>query len=230
VKLGNKRHQIETISKERDESSCVEETRISAHRIDLRSSFVSGDSPVEGPDGWSMRKRPQPLPRENPMIAFSRVLGHEVAATLMEDVEEIRTPSSTFMRTSSKPSRRRKTCSIRQKAIAVGEAHIDCRAIGGAQCSQDFDHACAVDPRSARAPRRSTASVVRCSRGQTGDATTIFRRNVVLHPEDANVYDSLAEAYMKAGRKNLAISNYEHSLKLNPQNENARTQLKKLHS
>jgi len=71
---------------------------------------------------------------------------------------------------------------------------------------------------------------VRCSRGQTGDATTIFRRNVVLHPEDANVYDSLAEAYMKAGRKNLAISNYEHSLKLNPQNENARTQLKKLHS
>ena len=64
------------------------------------------------------------------MIAFSRVLGHEVAATLMEDVEEIRTPSSTFMRTSSKPSRRRKTCSIRQKAIAVGEAHIDCRAIG----------------------------------------------------------------------------------------------------
>lgn len=167
---------------------------------------------------------------KNPMIAFSRVLGHEVAATLMEDVEEIRTPSSTFMRTSSKPSRRRKTCSIRQKAIAVGEAHIDCRAIGGAQCSQDFDHACAVDPRSARAPRRSTASVVRCSRGQTGDATTIFRRNVVLHPEDANVYDSLAEAYMKAGRKNLAISNYEHSLKLNPQNENARMQLKKLHS
>lgn len=59
-------------------------------------------------------------------------------------------------------------------------------------------------------------------------AITFFRINVQLFKNDANVYDSLAEAYMLAGNKELAIKNYEKSLKLNPQNTNAVEQLKKL--
>jgi len=42
------------------------------------------------------------------------------------------------------------------------------------------------------------------------------------------VYDSLGEAYMKADKKDLAIANYEKSLQLDPKNQNAVEQLKKL--
>jgi predicted alpha/beta superfamily hydrolase len=65
-------------------------------------------------------------------------------------------------------------------------------------------------------------------RGRTADAIAIFKLNVGLFPDSANVYDSLAEAYMKDGRKDLAIRNYEKSLELNPENRNARDMLEKL--
>ena len=48
------------------------------------------------------------------------------------------------------------------------------------------------------------------------------------YPKSANVYDSLGEAYMNAGQKDLAIQNYEMSLKLNPGNQNTFDMLKKL--
>ncbi len=44
----------------------------------------------------------------------------------------------------------------------------------------------------------------------------------------ARVYDSLGEAYMKTGQKELAIQNYEKSLQLDPKNQNAVDMLKKL--
>ena len=64
--------------------------------------------------------------------------------------------------------------------------------------------------------------------GQTQDAIAVFQRNVVEYPKSANVYDSLGEAYMKAGRKDLAIQNYELSLQLNPRNQNAIDMIKKV--
>jgi tetratricopeptide (TPR) repeat protein len=66
------------------------------------------------------------------------------------------------------------------------------------------------------------------SSGQTQDAITVFRRNAQEYPKSANVYDSLGEAYMQAGRKDLAIQNYEMSLKLDPANQNAVEMLRKL--
>jgi tetratricopeptide (TPR) repeat protein len=62
------------------------------------------------------------------------------------------------------------------------------------------------------------------------DAIRIFQLNAELHPDSANTYDSLAEAYMTSGNNPLAIQFYEKSLTLNPKNENAATQLKKLRS
>jgi tetratricopeptide (TPR) repeat protein len=59
-------------------------------------------------------------------------------------------------------------------------------------------------------------------------AIAIFETNVKLYPDDANVYDSLGEAYMMAGQIDLAIKSYEKSLRLNPKNTNAVEQLKKL--
>jgi CubicO group peptidase (beta-lactamase class C family) len=60
------------------------------------------------------------------------------------------------------------------------------------------------------------------------DAITVFKLNVDEYPQDANTYDSLAEAYMSAGDRDRAIANYEESLRLNPGNENAVSQLKEL--
>lgn len=63
---------------------------------------------------------------------------------------------------------------------------------------------------------------------QTLDAIAVFQRNVQEYPQSSNVYDSLGEAYMNAGQKDLAIANYEKSLQLNPNNQNGAEMLKKL--
>ncbi len=59
-------------------------------------------------------------------------------------------------------------------------------------------------------------------------AKDIFEINMILYPESFNVYDSYAEACMKIGKKDLAIENYQKSLRLNPQNENAKNQIEEL--
>jgi CubicO group peptidase (beta-lactamase class C family) len=68
------------------------------------------------------------------------------------------------------------------------------------------------------------------SQKRVADAIRIFKLNTDLHPDSANTYDSLAEAYMDSGDKTLAVQFYEKSIALNPGNENAITQLKKLRS
>jgi len=60
------------------------------------------------------------------------------------------------------------------------------------------------------------------------EAIEIFKFVVLEYPESANAYDSLGEAFMKAGEKELAIRNYEKSLELNPKNENAKKKLAEL--
>ena len=60
------------------------------------------------------------------------------------------------------------------------------------------------------------------------EAIAVFRLNVALSPESFNVYDSLGEAYMSAGKKEMARKNYQKSLDLNPDNKNAQEMLKRL--
>ena len=64
--------------------------------------------------------------------------------------------------------------------------------------------------------------------GLVDDAVAVFKLNVVLFPDYANGYDSLGEAYLTRGDKALAIQNYEKSLELDPQNENAVKVLERL--
>lgn len=59
-------------------------------------------------------------------------------------------------------------------------------------------------------------------------AIRVFRLNAEKFPESANVWDSLAEAYMKGGETQQAIANYRKSLELDPNNSNAVNMLKKL--
>jgi cyclase len=61
-------------------------------------------------------------------------------------------------------------------------------------------------------------------------AIAVFKMNVERFPDSWNAYDSLGEAYANAGNKELAVVNYEKSLKLNPSNSGAVEQLKKLKS
>ncbi|HEY5883049.1 MAG TPA: serine hydrolase [Pyrinomonadaceae bacterium] len=60
------------------------------------------------------------------------------------------------------------------------------------------------------------------------EAIAVFKVNTELYPNSFNTYDSLAEAYMNNGDKELAIMNYKKSLELDPKNSNGAEALKKL--
>jgi tetratricopeptide (TPR) repeat protein len=60
------------------------------------------------------------------------------------------------------------------------------------------------------------------------DALELFKLNVTLYPESSNAYNSLGEAYLKSGQKQLAIESYKKSLEKNPNNNDAREKLKDL--
>jgi tetratricopeptide (TPR) repeat protein len=60
------------------------------------------------------------------------------------------------------------------------------------------------------------------------EAIAVFKMNVEAFPDSWNPYDSLGEAYAAAGEKELAIENYEKSLKLNPDSPTGKEALKKL--
>ncbi|MGS2764444.1 tetratricopeptide repeat protein [Sinomicrobium sp. M5D2P9] len=47
-------------------------------------------------------------------------------------------------------------------------------------------------------------------------------------PDYWNVYDSLGEAYLAAGNKEMAILNYKKSVEINPENNNGIAILKEL--
>ncbi|MGC5743751.1 serine hydrolase [Chryseobacterium sp. NFX27] len=59
-------------------------------------------------------------------------------------------------------------------------------------------------------------------------AIDVFRLNTALYSGSSNAYDSLGEAYMKAGQKDKAKETYQKLLKINPANENAKNVLKTL--
>jgi predicted alpha/beta superfamily hydrolase len=54
--------------------------------------------------------------------------------------------------------------------------------------------------------------------GKRDEAISAFKLNVERYPSSANVYDSLAEAYEKTGKLDLARTNYERAVQLGTQN------------
>jgi tetratricopeptide (TPR) repeat protein len=65
---------------------------------------------------------------------------------------------------------------------------------------------------------------------RTKDAIAILKLNAEAYPQSANVYDSLGEAYLTDGNRELAITNYETSLRLDAGNKGAAEKLKQLKS
>ena len=53
------------------------------------------------------------------------------------------------------------------------------------------------------------------------DAIEIFKLNVEMYPAASNPYDSLGEAYLEDGQKDLALVNYKKAVELNSSNANA---------
>jgi predicted alpha/beta superfamily hydrolase len=64
--------------------------------------------------------------------------------------------------------------------------------------------------------------------GKSDDAIAIFKTNVERYPDSANVYDSLAEAYEKSGRIELAAPMYERAQTLGQQNSDPNLAIYKL--
>lgn len=64
------------------------------------------------------------------------------------------------------------------------------------------------------------------NQGEVTKAIRIFEVNAKEHPQSANCFDSLAEAYLENNQWELAKKNYEKSLQLHPENENAHALLK----
>ena len=60
------------------------------------------------------------------------------------------------------------------------------------------------------------------------DAVAIFKLNTTEHPTSSNAFDSLGEAYLRNGEKDLAINSYQMAVKLNPTNGHAAAVLKQL--
>lgn len=65
-------------------------------------------------------------------------------------------------------------------------------------------------------------------KNDAASAIQIFQINAELYPQSGNVWDSLAEAYMKSGDMKKAQENYEKAVTLDPKNDKAKEMLKKI--
>ena len=86
-----------------------------------------------------------------------------------------------------------------------------------------------IDPQPPESRMNTLGYVLLYRADDVDKAIEFFEQNVSNYPASSNVYDSLGEAYMVRGDKMLAIDNYEKSLVLDPDNENAKRQLETLH-
>ena len=65
-------------------------------------------------------------------------------------------------------------------------------------------------------------------KGRNNDAIRILELNVQQNPNSSFAYSSLADAYAAAGKKDLAIQNYEKAVQLEPHNRDAEQKLHEL--
>jgi CubicO group peptidase (beta-lactamase class C family) len=63
---------------------------------------------------------------------------------------------------------------------------------------------------------------------RVSDAIAIFKLNATEHPASSNAFDSLGEGYRQKGERDLAISSYQTSVKLDRTNGHAAAALKEL--
>lgn len=64
--------------------------------------------------------------------------------------------------------------------------------------------------------------------GKPKEALAVFKLIVNQYPDSWNAYDSLGEALLKNGKKEEAISMYQKSVALNPDNQNGKKMLERM--
>ncbi|MCB9263532.1 MAG: serine hydrolase [Lewinellaceae bacterium] len=64
--------------------------------------------------------------------------------------------------------------------------------------------------------------------GKTKEAIEVFRINTELYPEEANPWDSLAEAYLRSGDEKMALKYYRKALEIDPDFPSARKMVEEL--
>jgi tetratricopeptide (TPR) repeat protein len=87
---------------------------------------------------------------------------------------------------------------------------------GAAKLARQLEEARREDP-AATSPPEPTVNVIGYEHLQAGDyagAIEIFKLNAAAYPDSPNVYDSLSDAYLADGQKDLARQNAEKTLQL----------------
>jgi tetratricopeptide (TPR) repeat protein len=74
----------------------------------------------------------------------------------------------------------------------------------------------------------NTYGYVLMSAGEMQKAGIIFKLNVQIYPDNANVFDSFGEYYLRTGNKLFAKENYQKVLQLDPGNKNATKMIEQL--
>jgi len=93
------------------------------------------------------------------------------------------------------------------------------------------DHRRSGTPRARKTPDESQMNWIGyqlLSRKRYAEAIKVFEANAADFPRSPNVYDSLGEAYLKAGKTEQASRNYQKAVELNSKNTNAADILKRL--
>ena len=101
---------------------------------------------------------------------------------------------------------------------------------GAARATKMFEEAKKKDPNAFLFPE-SAVNVLgyeRLERGDTKEAIEIFRLNALAYPRSANVYDSLADAYLAGQPDDLALQFSEKALKLLEENPPANADFARL--
>jgi CubicO group peptidase (beta-lactamase class C family) len=65
-------------------------------------------------------------------------------------------------------------------------------------------------------------------RDRMGDAETLLKLAIELHPQSGSLHEALGELYLKKGLKDQAIGSYQRALQLDPNLQQAKEALKKL--
>jgi tetratricopeptide (TPR) repeat protein len=66
------------------------------------------------------------------------------------------------------------------------------------------------------------------SSGNLAESIAVLEFNAQLYPDSSNVYDSLGDAYAKAGKKDLAIENYRKAVEKDPNAAGSKHKLEEL--
>ncbi len=85
--------------------------------------------------------------------------------------------------------------------------------------------ASAIKPFSKSANELNTFGYVKMASGEMEKAEIAFRVNIILFPDNANVFDSLGDYYSKNNNSTSAKENYEKALQLDPKKEETRKKL-----